>query len=142
MIKSGWSWMHETQINFSIVYNLYTTQNPECLAQGESTELCKKCQNERWEMSCYLRSFGKKPWFGLVKSLQKLFPNTRKMGAIRGMALPVLMNPCPSVAGVEMSSSVSEISPLAPAPLGTANILLWKWREVRKKHIFVKIGLS
>lgn len=38
--------MHETQINFSIVYNLYTTPNPECSAWGKNTELCEKCQKE------------------------------------------------------------------------------------------------
>lgn len=77
MIKSEWSWMYEIQINFSIVYNLYTTQNVECLAWGKSSELCKKCPNEICEITCYTMNSGKKTWFRSVKSLAKTSPYTK-----------------------------------------------------------------
>lgn len=66
--------MYEIQVNFSIVYNLYSTQNVECLAWGKSTELCKKCPHEICKITCYVMSSIKKTWFESVESLAKTFP--------------------------------------------------------------------
>lgn len=78
-------------------------------------------------MSCYLRRFGKTPWFGLVKSLPKTFPNPRTMGTIRD-GIPSADQSVSQCGRGEMSSAVggTEKSPLAPALLDTANILLGK----------------